>query len=60
MKPRIRPSPQRRAPPIKQSGRITAYTLPPLRRDRRAIDMAERERRALAVLSRIRRLPCPE
>ena len=49
----------RRAPPIEQSGRITAYTLPPLRRDRRAIDMAERERRALAVLSRIRRLQCP-
>lgn len=45
---------ERRAPLMQQIGSVTIYTLPPLRHDRRATAQAERERRALAVLSRIR------
>lgn len=44
--------PDRRAPRIERLGSVTIYTLPPLRVDRRGIDMAERERRALVVLRR--------
>lgn len=46
----------RRAPPMQHEGSMTLYTLPPLRVDRRAVDMAERERRALAVMHLLARL----
>lgn len=48
--------PDRRAPRIERLGSVTIYTLPPLRVDRRGIDMAERERRAMAVMHLLARL----